>query len=159
MYLTDSIREFREAMDLPVYDKPTLLSEEERAVHLRLIQEEFDELKDAFADGDLVEVYDAIADIIYVTTELGVHSGLNVDVGVYEAHNSNMTKLWEDGKSRKDEGGKVIKPPHYTPARFDLIIEDQEAGEVLNKELSRLARTPIYQSEVEEAVRQAGPYD
>ena len=79
----------------------------------KLIDEEFNELKDAIDDRDLIEVADALTDILVVTYGAGVAFGINLDKCFEEVHRSNMSKLSEDEKPIYNEFGKVMKGPNY----------------------------------------------
>jgi len=92
--------------------------------HLRvdLIEEELDELKEAIANDDLVEVADALADLLYVVYGAGGAFGINLDACFHEVHSSNMSKLGEDGKPIYREDGKVMKGPNFRePALRDIL--------------------------------------
>ena len=82
-------------------------------LRLDLIKEEFDELKDAIDKKDLLEVADALTDILYVTYGAGHAFGIDLDKCFEEVQNSNMSKLGEDGKPIYNEAGKVMKGPNY----------------------------------------------
>ena len=79
----------------------------------KLIDEEFNELKDAIDDKDIVEVADALTDILVVTYGAGAAFGIDLDKCFEEVHRSNMSKLSEDGKPIYNEIGKVMKGPNY----------------------------------------------
>lgn len=92
--------------------------------HLRvdLIEEELDELKEAIANDDLVEVADALTDLLYVVYGAGAAFGINLDACFHEVHSSNMSKLGEDGKPIYREDGKVMKGPNFRePALRDIL--------------------------------------
>jgi predicted HAD superfamily Cof-like phosphohydrolase len=78
-----------------------------------LIQEELDELKEAIENKDIVEVADALTDILYVTYGAGHSFGVNLDDCFSEVQRSNMSKLDENGKPIFNESGKVLKGPNY----------------------------------------------
>ena len=82
-------------------------------LRLNLIKEELGELEDAINKRDLVEVADALTDILYVTYGAGHAFGIDLDKCFKEVQNSNMSKLGEDGKPIYDEKGKVMKGPKY----------------------------------------------
>ena len=88
---------------------------ENKIVELRkkLIDEEFNELKDAINDNDIVEVADALTDILYVTYGAGHSFGIDLDKCFDEVQKSNMSKLGEDGNPIYNEAGKVMKGPNY----------------------------------------------
>ena len=78
-----------------------------------LIEEELSELKTAIKDNDIVEIADALTDILYVTYGAGTAFGIDLDKCFNEVHNSNMSKLDADGKAIYNENGKVMKGPNY----------------------------------------------
>lgn len=82
-------------------------------LRIDLIQEELDELKEAISNKDIVEVADALTDILYVTYGAGHSFGINLDDCFSEVQRSNMSKLGDDGKPIFNESGKVLKGPNY----------------------------------------------
>ena len=96
-----------------VKSKSSLSSEKINSLRLSLIQEELDELSKAIQDKDIVEVADALTDILYVTYGAGHAFGIDLDQCFNEVQNSNMSKLGDDGKPIYNENGKVMKGPNY----------------------------------------------
>ncbi len=88
---------------------------ENKIVQLRidLIEEELNELKEAVKNNDIVEVADALTDILYVTYGAGHSFGVDLDKCFDEVQSSNMSKLGNDGKPIYNEDGKVMKGPNY----------------------------------------------
>ena len=82
-------------------------------LRLDLIREELDELINAIKNNDIVEVADALTDILYVTYGAGHSFGINLDKCFEEVQRSNMSKLDEDGNPIFNENGKVMKGPNY----------------------------------------------
>ena len=78
-----------------------------------LIKEELEELKEAMENKDLLEVADALTDILYVAYGAGHAFGIDLDRCFEEVQNSNMSKLGVDGKPIYNEDGKVMKGPKY----------------------------------------------
>ncbi len=78
-----------------------------------LIEEELSELDQAIKEKNIVEVADALTDILYVTYGAGHAFGINLDKCFEEVQNSNMSKLGENGKPIYNENGKVMKGPNY----------------------------------------------
>ena len=95
-----------------------------KIVQLRidLIQEELNELKEAINEKNLLEVADALTDILYVTYGAGHAFGINLDKCFNEVQNSNMSKLGDDGKPIYNESGKVMKGPNYFKPNIKKII-------------------------------------
>tara|TARA_Y100000817_G_scaffold245654_1_gene197641 strand:+ start:269 stop:637 length:369 start_codon:yes stop_codon:yes gene_type:complete len=83
-------------------------------LRLKLIQEELNEFKEAIKNRDIIEVADALTDILYVTYGAGHSFGINLDKCFDEVQRSNMSKLGEDGKPIYNEFGKVMKGPNYS---------------------------------------------
>ncbi len=88
-------------------------SEKINALRVSLIKEELNELIEAINKKDLVEVADALTDILYVTYGAGHAFGINLDDCFEEVQNSNMSKLDRDGKPIYNDKGKVMKGPNY----------------------------------------------
>ena len=78
-----------------------------------MIKEELDEFKQALDNKDLLEVADALTDILYVTYGAGHAFGVDLDKCFEEVQNSNMSKLDINGNPIYDEFGKVMKGPNY----------------------------------------------
>ena len=100
---------------------------EDSIVQLRvdLIEEELNELKEAIKNNDIVEVADALTDILYVTYGAGHSFGVNLDKCFDEVQRSNMSKLGEDGKPIYNDSGKVMKGPNYSaPDLKKIIVSD-----------------------------------
>ena len=97
---------------------------EDRIIKLRydLIKEELTELKEAMDKKDLVEVADALTDILYVTYGAGHAFGIDLDKCFEEVQNSNMSKLGKNGKPIYNEQGKVMKGPKYFKPNIKKIL-------------------------------------
>ena len=97
----------------------------DKIVNLRvdLIKEELSELIEAINDKDIVEVADALTDILYVTYGAGHSFGIDLDKCFDEVQDSNMSKLDENKKPIYSENGKVMKGPYYYPPNLKKIIE------------------------------------
>ena len=96
-----------------VKKKSELSSKKINDLRLSLIQEELDELSKAIQENDILEVADALTDILYVTYGAGHAFGINLDRCFEEVQKSNMSKLGKDGKPIYNEQGKVMKGPNY----------------------------------------------
>ena len=81
-----------------VKEKPSFSSDKINKLRLDLIREELNELTEAMKNKDLLEVADALTDILYVTYGAGHAFGINLDKCFDEVQNSNMSKLGKDGK-------------------------------------------------------------
>ena len=93
--------------------KPSFSSEKINKLRIDLIKEELDELQEAMKNNDLLEVADALTDILYVTYGAGHAFGIDLDKCFDEVQNSNMSKLGENGEPIYNESGKVMKGPNY----------------------------------------------
>ena len=93
--------------------KPSFSTDKINKLRIDLIKEELYELKEAMKNKDLLEVADALTDILYVTYGAGHAFGINLDKCFDEVQNSNMSKLDENGKPIYNELGKVMKGPNY----------------------------------------------
>ena len=104
---------FMKTFGQEVKNKPSFSTEKINQLRISLIQEEVDELKEAMANNDLLEVADALTDLLYVTYGAGHAFGIDLDKCFNEVQNSNMSKLGKDGKPIYNELGKVMKGPNY----------------------------------------------
>ncbi len=104
---------FMKTFGQDVKDKPSFSSDKINKLRIDLIKEELDELTVAMKNKDLLEVADALTDILYVTYGAGHAFGIDLDKCFDEVQNSNMSKLDSDGKPIYNNAGKVIKGPNY----------------------------------------------
>ena len=114
---------FMKTFGQEVKDKPAFSTHKINKLRIDLINEELEELKDAMKNKDLLEVADALTDILYVTYGAGHAFGINLDKCFDEVQNSNMSKLGEDGKPIYNEFGKVMKGPKYFKPNLKKFIE------------------------------------
>ena len=96
-----------------IKNKPSFSTDKVNSLRYDLIKEELEELKVAIENKDLLEVADALTDILYVTYGAGHAFGIDLDECFEEVQSSNMSKLGEDGKPIYNESGKVMKGPKY----------------------------------------------
>ena len=104
---------FMKTFGQEVKTKPSFSSDKINKLRIDLIKEELDELQEAMKNNDLLEVADALTDILYVTYGAGHAFGIDLDKCFDEVQNSNMSKLDENGKPIYNEAGKVMKGPKY----------------------------------------------
>ena len=107
------VKIFMQTFGQEVKSNPSFSTEKINDLRYNLIKEELDELKQAMENKDLLEVADALTDILYVTYGAGIAFGIDLDKCFEEVQNSNMSKLGEDGKPIYNEAGKVMKGPNY----------------------------------------------
>jgi predicted HAD superfamily Cof-like phosphohydrolase len=125
------VEAFHSKFDIVVGKAPADLNENTKQLRVRLIQEEFDELKEAMAAGNLASVAKELADLLYVTYGTAVSYGIDMEPVFQEVHRSNLSKV--GGYKRAD--GKWVKPPSYSPAGIASILEAQRER-MLAEELS-----------------------
>ena len=104
---------FMKTFGQEVKNKPSFSTDKINKLRLDLIKEELSELTNAMNNKDLLEVADALTDILYVTYGAGHAFGIDLDKCFDEVQNSNMSKLDENGKPIYNEKGKVLKGPKY----------------------------------------------
>ncbi len=104
---------FMKTFGQEVKKKPSFSTDKINKLRLDLIKEELSELTDAMNNKDLLEVADALTDILYVTYGAGHAFGIDLDKCFDEVQNSNMSKLDENGKPIYNEHGKIMKGPNY----------------------------------------------
>ena len=105
-----------------VKKKSELSSEKINSLRLNLIKEELDELNKAMRENDILEVADALTDILYVTYGAGHAFGIDLDKCFDEVQKSNMSKLDNNGKPIYNEHGKVMKGPDYFKPNLSKFI-------------------------------------
>ena len=109
----NKVKTFMKTFGQEVKTKPSFSSDKINSLRYDLIKEELEELKEAMENKDLLEVADALTDILYVAYGAGHAFGIDLDKCFEEVQNSNMSKLGEDGKPIYNESGKVMKGPKY----------------------------------------------
>ena len=109
----DKVGIFMKTFGQEVKTKPSFSTDKINQLRLDLIKEELTELTEAMNNKDLLEVADALTDILYVTYGAGHAFGINLDKCFEEIQNSNMSKLDENGKPIYNESGKVMKGSNY----------------------------------------------
>ena len=109
----EKVRLFMKTYGQEVKDKAGFSDAKTNKLRIELIKEELEELTEAMQDENLLEVADALTDILYVTYGAGHAFGIDLDKCFEEVQNSNMSKLGKDGKPIYNEAGKVMKGPNY----------------------------------------------
>ena len=104
---------FMKTFGQEVKTKPSFSTDKINKLRIGLIKEELEELTEAMDKKDLLEVADALTDILYVTYGAGHAFGIDLDKCFEEVQNSNMSKLDVDGKPIYNDAGKVMKGPNY----------------------------------------------
>ena len=114
---------FMKTFGQDVKQSSSFSSDKINALRVNLIKEELDELIEAINKKDLVEVADALTDLLYVTYGAGHAFGINLDDCFEEVQNSNMSKLDKDGKPIYNDKGKVMKGPNYFKPDLNKFIK------------------------------------
>ena len=118
----DKVGTFMKTFGQEVKTKPSFSTDKINKLRLDLIKEELSELTEAMNNKDLLEVADALTDILYVTYGAGHAFGINLDKCFDEVQNSNMSKLDENGKPIYNEHGKVMKGPNYFKPNLSKFV-------------------------------------
>jgi len=109
----NKVKTFMETFGQEVKTKPSFSTDKINSLRYDLIKEELEELKVAMENRDLLEVADALTDILYVTYGAGHAFGIDLDKCFEEVQNSNMSKLDENDKPVYNESGKIMKGSNY----------------------------------------------
>ena len=109
----EKVKLFMDTYGQEVKDKAEFSDVKTNKLRIDLIKEELEELTQAMNDKNLLEVADALTDILYVTYGAGHAFGIDLDKCFDEVQNSNMSKLGENGEPIYNESGKVMKGPNY----------------------------------------------
>ncbi len=104
---------FMKTFGQEIKTEPSFSTDKINRLRINLIKEEVEELIEAMNNKDLLEVADALTDILYVTYGAGHAFGIDLDKCFEEVQNSNMSKLDENGKPIYNDSGKVMKGPYY----------------------------------------------
>ena len=122
MTMFTDVLDFHRAFGQRIGEKPEFPDDEERKLRVKLLREEFLEYLDGESFNDLVEVADALADIIYIACGTAVSYGIPLDDVFAEVHRSNMAKL-VDGKVIRREDGKIQKPEGWTAPDIKSVLD------------------------------------
>ena len=117
------VKTFMEIFGQEVKSEPSFSSEKINDLRYNLIKEELAEFKEAIDKKDLLEVADALTDLLYVTYGAGHAFGINLDDCFNEVQNSNMSKLGIDGKPIYNDAGKVMKGPNYFKPNLSKFVK------------------------------------
>jgi predicted HAD superfamily Cof-like phosphohydrolase len=119
----NKVKLFMESFGQQVKSKPEFPSDDTVKLRIELISEELQELVDACNANDIIEVADALTDILYVTYGAAHSFGIPIDECFKEVQRSNMSKLGEDGKPIYREDGKVMKGPNYSVPNLKNVLQ------------------------------------
>lgn len=122
--ILDAVEEFHESFGHPIAKEPHEGDKELVALRYDLMQEENKEYVDAYVDGDLVGIADALGDQLYILAGTIIAHGMqDIIVDVFnEIQRSNMSKLGTDGKPIYREDGKILKGENYSAPELESIV-------------------------------------
>lgn len=122
-----SVKEFHTAFKIGHSETPIAdLGEEKKILRYHLMKEENEEYLEAVKNNDIVEIADALGDMMYILCGTIIEHGLQdkMEAVFDEIQRSNMSKLGEDGNPIYREDGKVMKGPNYFKPDFSKILND-----------------------------------
>ena len=119
----EQVKEFHELFDAPMSHRPMLITEERTNLRFDLMREENDEYWEACANSNLVEVADALGDMLYILCGTIIEHGMQDKITEVfnEIHRSNMSKI-EDGVVLRRADGKVLKGKNYFKPNIEQIL-------------------------------------
>jgi len=118
-----AVEAFHKAFGAPVVDRPVFPNDPDlHELRIELIREEFAEYRNAVLTGDLVEMADALADMVYVICGTALVYGIPLADVFDEVQRSNMSKLGEDGQPIHRDDGKILKGPNYSPPDIAAVM-------------------------------------
>jgi predicted HAD superfamily Cof-like phosphohydrolase len=120
----DDVMAFHELFKVTIGEKCEIPDLEEQELRLRLIAEEYEELRLAHDASDIIEIADALADLIYVACGMAVAYGIPLNEVYAEVQRSNMAKVGEDGEPIYRSDGKVLKPEGWTPPDIARVLRE-----------------------------------
>lgn len=133
------VEEFHRKFEILIQPTPADPADDTKQLRIRLIQEEFDELKESMADGNLAAVAKEMADLLYVVYGTAVSYGIDMKPVFQEVHRSNLSKV--GGYKRAD--GKWVKPPTYSPAKLEPILIAQREQSTITESGSAVRTAPM----------------
>ena len=136
----DALVEFHRVFGAHVENTPTVdLPDEVIALRVSLVQEELNEYRHAAEAHDLVEVADALSDLMYVVLGTYVSHGLQdlAEALFAEVHRSNMSKLDANGQVIYRADGKVLKSDRWSPPDLGSVLAEEEAARSANRDERR----------------------
>ncbi len=119
-----AVQEFHKKFETTVNVIPTLVGIKLDNLRIDLIEEELAELYTAQNNEDIVEIADALGDLLYVVYGAAVTYGIDLEPIFNEIHRSNLSKMWADGLHKREDG-KILKPPTYSPPKLLPILVEQ----------------------------------
>lgn len=126
--MTDMVMDFHKLYNAYISEKPELRDKDIAKLRIKLLDEELNEYKEAVYTNNLVEIADALGDIIYVAIGAAISYGIPMEKVFAEIHRSNMDKLDENGNPIINEYGKVVKPSWWQPPDLKTILIEHGAN-------------------------------
>ena len=139
------VTEFHSVNEAHIGKSPCLPADNERELRKRLLQEEFEEYLTGENNNDIVEIADALGDMLYIIYGTAVSYGIPIEQVFEEIHRSNMSKLGEDGLPIRRADGKILKGPNYFRPDIHKILTEPglDPNDVLAENVKKLeARYP-----------------
>ena len=119
----EKVEQFMLSFGQAVRKQATIADSDTQRLRIELIREELDELVDAISNEDVVEIADALTDILYVTYGAGHAFGIDLDACFNEVHSSNMSKLSATGRPIYRDDGKILKGENYFPPDLTKFVK------------------------------------
>ena len=123
----NSVKEFHTAFKIGHSETPKAdLGENKNILRFNLMKEENEEYLEAVQNNDIIEIADALGDMLYILCGTIIEHGLQdkIEAVFEEIQRSNMSKLGEDGKPIYREDGKVMKGPNYFKPDFSKLLKE-----------------------------------
>lgn len=118
----EDVKEFHEKFDVPIKTTTEFPDEERRTLRRALLAEEYKEYLLAEGENDMVEVADALADMVYIICGTALEYGIPLDEVFMEIQRSNLSKLDENGDVVRREDGKVLKSDLFSPPKLERLL-------------------------------------
>ena len=119
----EKVGKFMKTFGQEVKSNSGLSTDKINLLRIKLIEEELQEFKKAIQENNLIEVADALTDILYVTYGAGHAFGIDLDKCFDEVQKSNMSKLDDAGKPIYNDLGKVMKGPNYFKPNLSKFLK------------------------------------
>jgi predicted HAD superfamily Cof-like phosphohydrolase len=124
--MQEQVLEFSRKFYCVVHRKPYPVNDGTETLRERLMTEELNELRLSMAEQDMIGIADGLADLLYVVFGTAIAYGIDMEPVVDEVHRSNMSKVFPDGKVRRDPYGKILKPETFSRPDIQAVLEAQQ---------------------------------
>jgi predicted HAD superfamily Cof-like phosphohydrolase len=127
----EAVKQFHEAFGLPVLGSPEVPPNDRIRLRRELLGEEWGEADEELkllhrGGGDIHALAKELSDLLYVAYGCAHEFGIDLDLAFSRVHESNMSKLGDDGKPVYRDDGKVLKGPNYRPVNIDTILNTED---------------------------------